>query len=170
MAFKFLEKLSQDLLKLNDKDEYNLHCILVIDHLTSNKELTNIVPSDDKNNTKTTKQDISAQNSKLFSNVQMQITVNMNEISNKKQKICIEKDIQAIEAQVPLLNRIIANNALAEFRNNINCNSLRELTCAVCSGLFSFEHLSTVSVQEICLPLLEVNKYLEKPFFEIDFV
>ncbi|RHZ80042.1 hypothetical protein Glove_139g94 [Diversispora epigaea] len=66
----------------------------------------------------------------------------------KKQKICIEKDIQAIEAQVPLLNRIVANNALAEFRNNISCNSLRELTCAVCS----------------------VNKYLEKPFFEDDFV
>ncbi|RHZ71359.1 hypothetical protein Glove_259g20 [Diversispora epigaea] len=70
----------------------------------------------------------------------------------KKQKICIEKDIQAIEAQVLLrvlelnnefdllkeryanwpqpVNRIIANNALAEFRNNISCNSLRELTCA----------------------------------------
>ncbi|RHZ85805.1 hypothetical protein Glove_60g131 [Diversispora epigaea] len=97
------------------------------------------------------------------------------------------KHIQAIEAQVPLrvlelnnefdllkeryanwpqpVNRIVANNALAEFHNNISFNSLRELTCAVFSGLFSFEHLSTVSVQEICLPLLEVNKYLEKPFF-----
>ncbi|RHZ83484.1 hypothetical protein Glove_92g91 [Diversispora epigaea] len=111
----------------------------------------------------------------------------------KRQKAIRRADanyyIQAIEVQVPLcvleLNSefdllkkryanwpqpVIANNALVEFRNNISCNSLRELTCAVCSDLFSFEHLSTVSVQEICLPLLEVNKYLENPFFEIDFV
>ncbi|RHZ85930.1 hypothetical protein Glove_58g91 [Diversispora epigaea] len=88
----------------------------------------------------------------------------------KKQKISIEKDIRAIEAQVPLhvlemnnefdllkeqykdwpqpVNRVIANNALAEFRNNISCDSLRESTCAVCFA----------------------NKYFEEPFFEIDFV
>ncbi|RHZ70488.1 hypothetical protein Glove_271g119 [Diversispora epigaea] len=102
------------------------------------------------------------------------------------------REIQPIEAQIPLrvlelnnefdllkeryanwpqlVNKIVANNALAEFRDNTSCDSLRELTCAVCSGLFSFKYLNTVSVQEICLPLLEVNKYLEKSFFEIDFV
>ncbi|RHZ46001.1 hypothetical protein Glove_639g6 [Diversispora epigaea] len=108
----------------------------------------------------------------------------MNESNNK--------DIRTIETQVPLcvlemnnefdllkeqyedwpqsVNRVIANNALAEFRNNISCDSLRESTCAVCSGLYSCEYLSTVPVQEICLPLLETNKYFEEPFFEIDFV
>ncbi|RHZ78142.1 hypothetical protein Glove_167g16 [Diversispora epigaea] len=99
---------------------------------------------------------------------------------------------QSIEVQIPLrvlelnnefdllkeryvnwsqpVNKIVANNALAEFRDNTSCNLLRELTCVVCSGLFLFEYLNTVSVQEICLSLFKVSKYFEKPFFEIDFV
>ncbi|RHZ87671.1 hypothetical protein Glove_33g172 [Diversispora epigaea] len=71
----------------------------------------------------------------------------------KKRKLCIEKDTQAINAHVPLrilelnnefdlsreryanwpqpINKTVANEALAEFRESIKCDSLRELCCAV---------------------------------------
>ncbi|CAG8593008.1 24139_t:CDS:2 [Cetraspora pellucida] len=110
----------------------------------------------------------------------------------KKQKTCNEKDTQVIETHVPLhileiddkfnlskeqyidwpclVNKTLANNALATFRDNISCDSLRELPCAICSGLFLCEHLTTVAVQEIYLPLLKTNEYLKSPFFENDFV
>ena len=64
------------------------------------------------------------------------------------------------------IDKTVANSALAEFRENVNCDSLRESPCAVCSGLYSREYLSIISVREICLPLLEINEYLEKLFFE----
>lgn len=67
------------------------------------------------------------------------------------------------------INENNANNALAEFRENTNCNTLRELTCAVCSGLFMNKHLTTIATRELCLPLLEANEYFNKSFFEIDF-
>src|SRR6185369_1236179 len=97
-------------------------------------------------------------------------------------KICIEKDIQAIDAHVPLrvlelnnefdllkdryanwpqpVDKTVADEALAEFRENIKCDSLRELCCAVCSGLYLCEHLSIISMQEIHLLLLEASKYI----------
>ncbi|RHZ85447.1 hypothetical protein Glove_65g123 [Diversispora epigaea] len=111
----------------------------------------------------------------------------------KKRKLCIEKDTQAVDARVPLrilklnnefdlsreryanwpqpINKTVANEALAEFRENIKCDSLRELCCAVCSGLYPCEHLSIISMQEIRLLLLEASKYIvEKSFLENDFV
>ncbi|RHZ87529.1 hypothetical protein Glove_33g191 [Diversispora epigaea] len=100
----------------------------------------------------------------------------------KKQKICIEKDTQAIDAHFDLsreryanwpqpINKTVANDALVEFRESINCDLLRELFCAVCSSLNPCEYLTIISMQEIHLSLLEAIKYVvEKPFLEIDFV
>ncbi|RHZ84008.1 hypothetical protein Glove_86g43 [Diversispora epigaea] len=109
----------------------------------------------------------------------------------KRQKILIERDTQAEDAHIPLrvlemdnefcsseeryadwpqpIDKAVANGALAEFRENVSCNSLRELPCAVCSGLYLYEHLTIISVRELHLPLLETNKHFENPFFEIDF-
>ncbi|RHZ77259.1 hypothetical protein Glove_183g87 [Diversispora epigaea] len=69
------------------------------------------------------------------------------------------------------INKTVANDALAEFRESIKCDSLRELCCTVCSGLYPCEHLSIISMQEIHLLLLEASKYIvEKSFLENDFV
>ncbi|RHZ84360.1 hypothetical protein Glove_83g16 [Diversispora epigaea] len=68
------------------------------------------------------------------------------------------------------ISKVVANNALAEFRESVGYDSLRELPCAVCSGLCSNEHWTVVSVREINLLLLEASKYYENPFFEVDFV
>ncbi|CAG8601278.1 1976_t:CDS:2 [Diversispora eburnea] len=82
----------------------------------------------------------------------------------------VSNDFKSKRKRQKAIRRADVNYHQPEFRDNTSCDLLRELTCAVCSGLFSFEYLNTVSVQEICLPLLEVNKYLERSFFEIDFV
>ncbi|CAG8563834.1 8044_t:CDS:2, partial [Diversispora eburnea] len=66
---------------------------------------------------------------------------------DKKRKIYVEKDIRAMDAHVPL----------PEFRESVGYDSLRELPCAVCSGLCSNEYSTTVSVREINLLLLEAN-------------
>ncbi|CAG8794063.1 2043_t:CDS:2, partial [Cetraspora pellucida] len=109
----------------------------------------------------------------------------------KRQQACIEKDTKAKEANIPLrilelknefnllkkqyanwpqpIDKIIANNVLAEFRDNTSCNKLRELCCAICSGLFSQEYLTIKNTRKIHLPLLEINKAFERSFFEIDF-
>ncbi|CAG8542979.1 9602_t:CDS:2 [Diversispora eburnea] len=46
------------------------------------------------------------------------------------------------------IDKTIANNKLAKFHENISCDSLRESPCAVCSGLYSHEHLITISIRE----------------------
>jgi hypothetical protein len=110
----------------------------------------------------------------------------------KRQKIRIEKDIQAKEVGIPLrvlemnnhfdllekqyanwpqpIDKIVANDALAKFRENTSCISLRELPCAICSGMFSSEHWTNIDVNKIDMALLEVDKELERPMFDIDFV
>ncbi|CAG8787340.1 3090_t:CDS:1, partial [Cetraspora pellucida] len=68
------------------------------------------------------------------------------------------------------IDKAVINDALAEFREAISCNSLRELSCAICSGLFSHEHLTIIATEQICLPLLEIDKDLEKLTCKTDFM
>lgn len=110
----------------------------------------------------------------------------------ENQYIHIEKDNRAKEANLPLrvlemdndfdlskeryanwpwpIDKTIINNALAEFHENVSCDSLRELSCAVCSRLFLCEHLTIVATTEIRLSLLEINKELESLLCETDFM
>ena len=63
----------------------------------------------------------------------------------------------------------VARNALGEFRDMVSLNQLRELPCAVCSGLRAKDDWKKVSVIDIDLSLLKCPIELATPSFEIDF-
>lgn len=106
----------------------------------------------------------------------------------KRRKSCGKKEIEAKEtnnllcilelnydllknwyANWPqLINRIIANNRLANFKENINSNKLWKLCCAVCSSLSSQECLAITDAKGICWPLFKIYKKFKKSFFQID--
>lgn len=119
-----------------------------------------------------------------------------NEMQNNRRKkarktISLARDYQALVAGIPLrvlemneefeqsmqkyanwpqpVEEVILREALAEFRNMTSPDELRELPCAVCSGLHSKDNWKQVAVQDIDLTPLKAPLMLTSPSFEIDF-
>lgn len=68
-----------------------------------------------------------------------------------------------------LINSEIKKDALARFHHKVDLNELRELPCAVCSGLYTYKNYKRVLVQDIELSILKASISLTDPLFEIDF-
>ncbi|CAG8716322.1 15331_t:CDS:1, partial [Racocetra fulgida] len=67
------------------------------------------------------------------------------------------------------IDKAVINNALAEFHESVNCDSLGELSCAIYSGLFLCKNLDIIATKEMCLSLLEINKEMKNLLCETDF-
>lgn len=80
-----------------------------------------------------------------------------------------QKEVMEYAAWPQPVTAEVSKHALADFRDKIKLDNLRELPCAVCSRLFNKNYWRRISVESINLSLLKAPVQLTAPSFEIDF-